>query len=205
MSTHLKMTAIAIFILIIIGLNLIPQLTKWNFPKTEKAINLTLFYTTVTFFVLTVLAFKGYTLKGLYSNTIIGLLFIATTIIYSVLTKNTRRKLITVLILIPLILLSVFTFLFGRTIYESKIADGYKIQVTTGGIMSCGELIHLTETKLLIFDKEIVYESSLCLREIEWIEIIDFDQNSAEFLIYHNGEMDSENPYKYTIENKGVW
>ena len=95
--------------------------------------------------------------------------------------------------------------MFGRTIYESKIADGYKIQVTTGGLMSCGELIHLTETKLLIFDKKIVYESSLCLQEIERIETIDFDQNSAEFLIYHNGEMDSENPYKYKIENKNVW
>ena len=199
------MTAIAIFILIVIGLNLIPQLTKWNFPKTEKAINRILVFTTVAFFVLTVLSFNGYTLKGLYSNSIIGFLFIATTIIYFVFAKNARRKLITVVILMPLILLTLFTFLFGRTIYESKIADGYKIQVTTGGLMSCGELIHLTETKLLIFDKEIVYESSLCLQEIERIETIDFDQNSAEFLIYHNGEMDSENPYKYKIENKNVW
>jgi len=128
-----------------------------------------------------------------------------TTIIYFALVKNTTRKLITVVILIPLILLSLFTYLFGRTIYESKIADGYKIQVTTGGIMSCGELIQLTERKYLIFDKEIVYQSSLCLREIKRIETINFDQDSAVFLIYHNGEMDSENPYQYKIENKSMW
>lgn len=109
------------------------------------------------------------------------------------------------MILIPLILLNLLTLLFGRTIYESKIADSYKIQVTTGGILSCGELIHITETEFLIFDKEILYESSLCLREIKRIETVNFDQDSAEFLIYHNGEMDSENPYKYEIENINVW
>lgn len=199
------MTALVIFILIVIGLNLIPHLTKWNFPKVEKEIYRILILTTVTFFVLTVLFFNGYKLKGLYSNSIIGIIFITTTITYFVLAKSTKRKLITVVILIPLILLSLFTLLFGRTIYESKIADGYKIQVTTGGIMSCGELIHLTETEFLIFDKEILYESSLCLREIKRIETVNFDEDSAEFLIYHNGEMDSENPYKYKIENKNVW
>ncbi|MEX1001525.1 MAG: hypothetical protein WDZ35_05370 [Crocinitomicaceae bacterium] len=199
------MTALVIFILIVIGLNLIPQLTKWNFPKVEKAINRILILITVIFVVLTILLFNGYKLKGLYSNLTIGIIFITTTIIYFALVKNSKRKLITVVILVPLILLSLFTLLFGRTIYESKITDGYKIQVTTGGIMSCGELIHLTETEFLIFDKEIVYESSLCLREIKQIETINFDQDSAEFLIYHNGEMDSENPYKYKIENKNVW
>ena len=199
------MTVLVIFVLIVIGLNWIPQLTKWNFPKLENVINRMLVLITVTFFVLTVLSFNGYKLKGLYSNLAIGTIFLATTIIYFALVKNTRRKLITVVILIPLILLSLFTYLFGRTIYESKIADGYKIQVTTGGIMSCGELIQLTERKYLIFDKEIVYQSSLCLREIKRIETINFDQDSAVFLIYHNGEMDSENPYQYKIENKSMW
>lgn len=199
------MTVLVIFVLIVIGLNWIPQLTKWNFPKLENVINRMLVLITVTFFVLTVLSFNGYKLKGLYSNLAIGIIFLMTTIIYFALVKNTRRKLITVVILIPLILLSLFTYLFGRTIYESKIADGYKIQVTTGGIMSCGELIQLTERKYLIFDKEIVYQSSLCLREIKRIETINFDQDSAVFLIYHNGEMDSENPYQYKIENKSMW
>ena len=199
------MTALVIFILIVIGLNLIPHLTKWNFPKVEKTIYRILILTTVTFFVLTVLSFNGYKLKGLYSNSIIGIIFITTAITYFVLAKSTKRKLIKVVILIPLILLSLFILLFGRTIYESKIADGYKIQVTTGGIMSCGELIHLTETEFLIFDKEILYESSLCLKEIKRIETVNFDDDSAEFLIYHNGEMDTENPYKYKIENKNVW
>lgn len=199
------MTALVLFILIVIGLNLIPNLTKWNFPKAEKAINRILVFTAMTFFIFTVLSFFGYKLKGLHSNSIIAFVFITSTIPYFGLVQSNKRKLISVAILFPLILLSLFSLLFGRTIYESSIADGYKIQVTTGGPLSCGELIHLTETKLLIFDREIVYESSLCLREIERIETINFDHESADFLIYHNRALNSENPYKFKIENSNLW
>ena len=58
---------------------------------------------------------------------------------------------------------------------------------------------------LVIFDREIFHESNLCLRGIRKIEIVDFNEKRADFLIYHNGELDSENPYKYEIENKNVW
>ena len=199
------MTALIIFILIVIGLNLIPYLTKWDFPVVEKAINRVLIFSTVAFLVLTALVFCGYKLKGIYSNPIIGVIFITITILYFVLAKSTKKKLFAVVILTPLILISLVTLLFGRTIYESKITEGYKIQVSTGGLLSCGELINLTESEFFLFEKVIVHENSLCLREIERIETINFDQNSAEFLIYHNGEMDSENPYKYKIENNNVW
>jgi hypothetical protein len=199
------MTAILIFIAIVIGLNLIPQLTKKKFPKTEKAVTQILILTTGTFLILTILLFNGFKLKGLYSNPIVGVAFILTSLFYFAAVKNTKRKILSVFLLTPLILLSLFTLLFGRKIYEQKIADNIKIEVSTGGILACGELIHITETKFGIFDKEIYYESSLCLREIEQIKTIKFDKVSAEFLIYHDGEMDSENPYHYKIENKNVW
>lgn len=171
----------------------------------EKAIIQISGSTTGIFLIFTILLFNGYKLKGLHSNPTIGVIFILISLLYFAIAQNTKRKFITVVLLIPLIFLSLFTLLFGRTIYERKITDDYKIQASTGGILSCGELIHLTKTKILIFDKEIFYESSLCLREIKRIETIYFDQDSAAFLIYHNGEMDSENPYNYKIENKNVW
>jgi hypothetical protein len=31
------------------------------------------------------------------------------------------------------------------------------------------------------------------------------DEKHAEFLIYHNGALDSENPYKYDVERKNGW
>jgi len=174
-------------------------------PKTEKIIQLILVVSSMTFFILTVLLFNGYKLKGIYSNPIIEILFIATTTLYFALTRFSIRKGIVLVILIPFILLSLIRLRFNGTLYESTIAEGYKIQVTTGRLMSCGELIYLIEAKLLMFDKEIVYESSLCLREIEKIETIQFNQDSAAFLIYHDGEMNSENPFKYKIENKDLW
>jgi hypothetical protein len=31
------------------------------------------------------------------------------------------------------------------------------------------------------------------------------DDKHEEILIYHNGKLDSENPYKYEMERKNVW
>ena len=105
----------------------------------------------------------------------------------------------------PLLVVSIFTILFGQTLKEFKVNDNTKIIVTTGGLLSCGELIYITQTKFGIFDKEVHYESSLCLHEIEKIETVRIDDKHAVFLIYHNGEMDSENPYKYDVERKNSW
>jgi ABC-2 type transport system permease protein len=110
-----------------------------------------------------------------------------------------------VFLLTPLIVVSIFALIFGKVLKEFDINNETKIIVTTGGILSCGELIRITQTKFGIFDKEVHYESSLCLREINKIETIKLDEKHAEFLIYHNGEMDSENPYKYEVERKNGW
>lgn len=186
-------------------LNLIPQLSKNNFQITGKVVIRMLIFTAMALMILTILQFNGFKIKGVYSNSIIGIVFTSASLLYFTVVKNTKRKLLSVLLLMPLILLSLFALFFGRTIYEKEIAADYKIEVSTGGIMSCGELICLTKTMFGIFDKEIYYESSLCLREIERIETIKFNKDAAEFLIYHNGEMDSENPYHYKIENKNIW
>jgi hypothetical protein len=106
------------------------------------------------------------------------------------------------MLLIPLVFWSSLTLIFGRTVYEVSISGNYKIQISTGGIMSCGESIHVTKTKFIILDKEVHYESSLCIRGIEKITLMSSDESSYEFLIYHNGEMDFENPYPYKLGNR---
>ncbi|MBI2721058.1 MAG: hypothetical protein HYX39_02670 [Bacteroidetes bacterium] len=199
------MTAIIIFIGLIIGLNCIPLLTKTNFPKTEKIIVRLLFATTIIFLTTFLFALNSYRLKGQYTLTTISWVFMGLTIIYFVIFKNTRRKILMVFLLTPLLILCVFTLLFGQVLKEFKINDNSKIIVTTGGLLSCGELIYITQTEFRIFDKEVHYESSLCLRGIEKIETVKIDDSHAEFLIYHNGEMDSENPYRYDVERKNGW
>jgi hypothetical protein len=36
-------------------------------------------------------------------------------------------------------------------------------------------------------------------------ETIRFNEEGAEFLFYHNGTYNRENPYKYEIKNDNVW
>lgn len=199
------MTAILVFILIIIGFNLIPKLTKKNFPETEKIIKKILIYETIIVVILIILSFNGLKIKGIYSNLIIALIFILTSLLYFAIVKNTIRKIITIIVLTPLILLSFYFQVFNENLGRYKVTDKINIVVSSEGFLACGEIIRLTKSKFLIFDKELIYDSNQCLRGIYKIETVDFNKKRAEFLIYHNGELDSENPYDYKIENKNVW
>jgi len=97
------------------------------------------------------------------------------------------------------------TLLLGQLVYEKKIDETNKISVTTGGFLACGEIIHITQTRFGIFDKDVFHIGNLCLIGINKIETVKLDDKHAEFLIYHNGKMDSENPYKYDVERKNGW
>jgi TRAP-type uncharacterized transport system fused permease subunit len=199
------MIAIIIFILIIIGFNLIPGLTKKRLPKTEKIIERLLIYITITFLILLILSFNGIKIKGIYSNLIVGLIFILTSLLYFIINKNTTRKVISIVILIPLILSSLYLQFCYENLGRYKINDDVDIVVSREGFLACGEIIRLTTSKFIIFDKELIYDSNECLRGIYKVETVEFNKKKAKFLIYHSGELDSENPYNYEIENKNVW
>ena len=199
------MTVILIFILIILGFNLIPELTKKSFPKAEKLIKRLQIFTTVIFVTIILLSFGGLKLKGLYSDQIIGLIFIVTSLLFFGITKNTTQKIIPIIIIVPLILLNGYSQVFNKKLVRYKVTDDYDLIVSQEGFLTCGEIIRLTETKFLIFDKELIYDQSQCLQGITKIETVVFNKHRAEFLLYHNGKMDSENPYRYEIENENVW
>lgn len=110
-----------------------------------------------------------------------------------------------VLLLTPLIILSVLSLIMDKVTYEKKINQNSKILVSSGLFLSCGEIINITQTRLVIFDKRVDYFENLCLIGIDKIETIELDDKQAKFLIYHNGEFDSENPYEYKVESKNVW
>ena len=199
------MTAILIFIGLLIGLNCIPFLTKTTFPKTEKVIKKILVASTILFLTLVIFAFNGYKLRGFYTFSTINWIFIISTIAYFAIFKNSKKKLLTIFILTPLIVFSFLTLLLGQLVYENRIDETNKISVTKGGFLACGEIINITQTRFLIFDKEVYHIENLCLIGINKIETIKFDDKHTEFLIYHNGENDSENPYKYQMERKNGW
>ena len=199
------MTFTLIFFGLLIGLNLILELIKKEYPKTEKIITRIVFYATIIFLILILLSFVGIRFKGLYTNTIIGLTFLISSLFYFATKKNTRNKIISIVILFPLILAGFYFQFFYQNLGTYKVNDELNIKISQEGFLACGEIIRLTKSRLLIFEKELTYDSNQCLRGIDRIETIEFNDKRAEFLIYHNGEMDSENPYHYEIENKNVW
>lgn len=199
------MIAIIIFIGLLIGLNCIPLMTKTTFPKVEKLIRRILISTTILFLTFMVFEFNGYKLKGLYSFSIISWIFIVSTILFFALFKNNKKKILTVFLLTPIIVLSILTLIFGQVVYEQKIDHNTKISVSTGGFLACGENISITQTRLVIFDKDVFYFDNSCLIGIDKIETVKLNDKNAEFLIYHNGQYDSENPYKYEVERKNLW
>ncbi|QCK16531.1 hypothetical protein [Mangrovivirga cuniculi] len=195
------MTPILILIGLIIALNCVPLLTKRRFPKAEKAVMRILVATTILFLIFTVFRFFGYNLKGNYTFQAISWSFLVSAILFFTLLKNTKKKLLTVLFLIPLVAWGVITFTTDRVVYEDKFDDQRNIVVTTGGFLACGENIHITQTKFGIFDKEVLHIDHLCLTGIDKIEISS-DSKHLDFLIYHDGELDSENPYNYTLDRE---
>src|SRR5688572_29199541 len=138
------MTALLMLIMVVIGLNFIPQLTKKNFPKTEKALTQILILTTVIFLILTILLFNGFKLKGLYSNSIIGLIFILASFLYFAVVKNTKRKLVSILLVIPVVLVSMYLQIFSQTVGRFKLNDDLSIVVSREGFLGCGDIIRLT-------------------------------------------------------------
>ena len=198
------MTAILVFILIIIGFNLIPSWSKKRFYKTENIISRILILAIFVFVTMILLSFGGIKLKGIYTSKVIGIVFILSSITYFTLFKNTTRKIISVVVLLPMILMSFYLSVFNQTILSYKVNDDINLVVSSEGFLACGEIIRLTKTKSIIFEKELLYNNE-CLRGIYKIETIEFNENKAEFLIFHNSELDSENPYSYKITNKNVW
>jgi ABC-2 type transport system permease protein len=176
-----------------------------TFPKIEKVVLRLLIISTILFLIFVVFEFSGYKLKGLHTFSTISWTFIISTILFFALFRNTKKKILTGLLLIPLVILSILTLIHGQVVYEKKIDESNKISVTTGGFLACGEIINITQTRFGVFDKQVFHINNLCLIGINRIETVKLDDKHAEFLIYHDGQQDSENPYKYDVERNNVW
>ncbi len=71
--------------------------------------------------------------------------------------------------------------------------------------MACGESLFITESTMLILDKIKYVGNNACVTGINKIETLDHKENKVEFLIYHDGKTEFENPYKYQPEIKNMW
>jgi hypothetical protein len=193
------MITLLLFLGLIIGLYYIP-LSKRIFP-TEKNIIAQVF-TVSTFFFLAFVIFTwyGYKLKGQYTFTVLTTVFLVSAIVYLVVLENSKTKVIIAFLTTPLIALGIIALTFNNHIYDNQLDKTYKIIVTTGGLLACGEHIQITQTRFGIFDKDIKSIDNLCLKGIHKIETYTIDDQRVVLLIHHNGKLDSENPYRYGWE-----
>ena len=199
------MTVLIIFIGLIIGINFIPKLTNKNYPYAEKIILKFLIISGIIFLTFGLLEGYGYKVKGQHSFSIICLIFIVFSFLFFALFKNTKKKILIVLLLIPLIFLSISFMAFSKVKKEFQIDSKTKIIVTSGGFLSCGENIEISKSKFVLFNKVAVNLTKICLTGIEKIEVKKLDNVKAEFLIFHNGQNDSENPYELNVVRENVW
>ena len=199
------MTVLIIFIGLIIGLNFIPKLTNKNYPYAEKIILKFLIISGIIFVIFGLLEFYGYKAKGQHSFSIICLIFIVSSIIFFALFKNTKEKILITLLLIPLIVLSVSLMAFSNVKKEFQIDSETKIIVTSGGFLTCGENIEISKSKFGLFNKVAINLTKICLTGIEKVEVKKLDKIKAKFLIFHDGQNDSENPYELNVVRENVW
>ncbi|MBK7639613.1 MAG: hypothetical protein IPJ22_06095 [Bacteroidetes bacterium] len=157
------------------------------------------------FLTFAIFKYFDFIIKDLFTASIISWFFIVSTISFFVIFKNSMKKILLVLLLIPFIVFNIFSLNVDQPIFEQELDEINKITVTKDGFLECGEIIYISQSKLGIFDKKVFQFNNLCLKGINKIETVKFDEKHAEFLIYHDGEYDSENPYKFEVERKNKW
>lgn len=186
-------------------MNCIPLLTKKTFPEVEKVVGRILIVTTILILITIIFDFNGYKLKSFFAYRVIGLGFVISTFMYFAIFKNIRNKIWKGALLTVLVIITVSSQLLYQKTGSFKINNELNMSISREGFLACGEIIRITKTEFAIFDKEVFYDSNQCLIGITKVETVRIDNNGAEFLIYHNREQDSENPYQYEIENKNMW
>ena len=78
-----------------------------------------------------------------------------------------------------------------------EIDKKHNVQVRDGGFSACGESLFITETTVLIMHKLKYLGNNSCDIGINKTETLEFKEDKPEFLIYHDGNTEFENPYKY--------
>jgi ABC-2 type transport system permease protein len=213
------MTNFLVLIAVLLIISLVLILTKSDFPKLEKIIKRISFYSLIGIIVCSIFLVFDLRFKGKYTTTILGLTFLISTVILFGLTKKTGTKIYSGILTIPLAIFGVssliwempiiFFYLLAMPFHPPKakfeIDKKHNIEVRDGGFMACGESLFITETTVLIMDKLKHVGNNSCVTGINKIETLEFKEDKADFLIYHDGKTEFKNPYKYQTEIKNVW
>ena len=201
------------------GISLVLIFKRYDFPKLEKTIRKISFYSLIGILICIVLLVFDFRLKGKYTTSIIGLIFLLSTILLFGLTKKNLTRILSGILTIPIFIFGIsslfseigfvffylITLPFQAPMAKSEINKNHNVEVRIGGFLACGESLVITKSQFGILDKQQYVGNNSCVTGIDKIETIEFEENNVEFLIYHDGKTEFENPYKYQPEIKNVW
>ena len=201
------------------GISLVLIFKRYDFPKLEKTIRKISFYSLIGILICIVLLVFDFRLKGKYTTSIIGLIFLLSTILLFGLTKKNLTRILNGILTIPIFIFGIsslfseigfvffylITLPFQAPMAKSEINKNHNVEVRIGGFLACGESLVITKSQFGILDKQQYVGNNSCVTGIDKIETIEFEENNVEFLIYHDGKTEFENPYKYQPEIKNVW
>ncbi len=208
MNTYLVILAIVLisgFILLISK----PNLKKYEGWLTNIAIA-----STLGILICVILMCFDLRIKGRFSTSLIGILFLISTVFLFSITKKRKVKVFTGLVTIPMTilgLLNIFSeswliillipyFIFQAPKLKSQIDELHNIEIRDGGFLSCGESLIITKSYLIFFDKQIYVDNNHCTRGIYKVETTVFNDSKCVFQIYHDAEYIDENPYRHEID-----
>lgn len=213
------MTIFLVLITIFLGISVVLILTKSDFPQLETVIKKISIYSLIGILICAVLLVFDFRLKGKYTTSIIGLTFLLSTILLFGLTKKNLTKVLSGILFLPMLVFGISGLIWEMPIIffhlialpfqppmaKSEINKNHNVEVRVGGFFACGESLVITKSELGILDKQYYVGNNFCVTGINKIETLEFKENNVEFLIYHDGKTEFENPYKYQPEMKNAW
>ena len=209
------MTTFLTLLSITFGISCFLLLSKQQFPIVEKKLKQISLYSLIGIVICILLLFHDLRLKGAYTTSIIGLIFLLSTIVLFGLTKNRQTRILSGILVIPLFVVGILSLIFKSLsgfyliilpfqppMAKFEINNNHNVEVWPGGFFACRESLVITESAFGILDRQKDVGNSPCVTGIHRIETLEMNETLAEFLIYYDGKNEFENPYKYLVEFK---
>lgn len=196
------MTFLFLIAITLLAINLLPGLWKDRLISYERYVWAT-WLGLVLAYIIMLFGMNFFELepRGAYTKQVISLLLAIQTIISFGILRNTWRKIGFIVIALPMLFIQAVYFPLGMTGHSLQLSNNRSVETVSSGFLGCGESIRLIEYKYLFFKKELYSNNSLCLTGIYKLEAGSSDN---EVLIYHSGEFDLENPYRFVLPINGV-
>ena len=189
----------------ILGFFAITLVTNKRFPKTEKRIVRVL----LAFIALNLIQFILYKnqimLRGMLLNQTLSLGLLACYLGYCCIAQPSFKKLVIVLVAMPITLLITNGNTPDRTVLEYHVSPDLILTVHTGGFLNDGNIIRLNSRHWEFFHKVLYVDENTYKWGIHKIETKDFNNDRLTLLLHHEIVIDDLSPSRYIIKNDGYW